>query len=139
MCVLMKSSCNPPYEVSCDAESFQYDDNDDTDYQTESAVEDDLTLGVRSVDHFKGSNVNLIGKPPRCILSPRPGTGSFEKTFMAMTLQTGCDNRPPLPFPGEEGGGRGRRVGGYRPTALPPYRSTAFHHSVQIVVQIKIV
>ncbi len=54
------SACNPPYEVSYDAESFQYDDNDDTDYQTESAVEGDLTLGVRSADHFKGSNVNSI-------------------------------------------------------------------------------
>ena len=50
-------ACNPPYEVSCDAESFQHDDNDDTDYQTESGVEDDLTLGVRSVDHFMDSKI----------------------------------------------------------------------------------
>ncbi len=48
------------YKVSCDAEFFQCDDNDDTDYQTESGVEDDLTLGVRSVDHFRGSNANSI-------------------------------------------------------------------------------
>ena len=91
-------------KVSCDAESFQCDDDDDTDYQTESGVEDDLTLGVRSVDHFRGSNANSI--------AVRSG----------MDLKEGCDNRPPLPIPREEeGGDRSLPF----PTAVHPYHRSA--------------